>query len=101
MKRHFVSASGMVKIIRTTPLESEVNCGKKNAVSFRFLRAATLLKSGFGAAGCRLAPPPPADSFLSDKASTPSRSTAAPAANAAPGIGPARSEERRVGEECR
>ena len=45
MNRHFVSASGMVKVIRTTPLESEVNCGKKNAVSFRFLRAATLLKS--------------------------------------------------------
>ena len=68
--RHFVSASGMVKVIRTTPLESEVNCGKKNAVSFRFLRAATLLKSGFGAAGCLVAPPAPPASCLSKRASS-------------------------------
>src|SRR5260370_42418002 len=48
MKRHLVSASGMVNVIRTTPLESEVICGKNNAVSFRFLRGETLPKSGLG-----------------------------------------------------
>ena len=32
--------------IFTTPLASESRCGKKKAVSFRFLRAETLLRSG-------------------------------------------------------
>src|SRR5437868_1428441 len=41
----------MVKVMRTTPLESEVNCGKKKAVSFRFFRAETLVRSGLEAGG--------------------------------------------------
>ena len=60
MKRHLVSASGRVKVIRTTPLESEVNCGKKKAVSFRFLRAVTWLRSGFGPVAAPGAAPTPA-----------------------------------------
>src|SRR6266581_805572 len=51
MKRHLVSASGMVKVMRTTPLESEVSCGKKNAVSLRFLRAVTAPRLGLGPGG--------------------------------------------------
>src|ERR1035441_8965719 len=75
----------MVKVIRTTPLESEVNCGKKNAVSFRFLRAATLLKSGFGVAGCLLAPPAPPPPSLSKETAPNARSNVAIPAGAAPG----------------
>ena len=46
MNRHVVSASGMVNSIRTTPSASATRCGKKNAVSFRFVRAATFDRSG-------------------------------------------------------
>src|ERR1035441_2349658 len=88
--RHLVSASGMVKVIRTTPLESEVNCGKKNAVSFRFLRAATLLKSGFGAEGCLAwATAPPPAPILSDTASPAAKLNCLIIIGAAPGAGEA------------
>ena len=38
----------MVNSSRTSPSFDETSLGKKNAVSSRFLRAETLLKSGFG-----------------------------------------------------
>ena len=46
---HRVRASGMVNCIRTTPFESAMSCGKKKAVSARFFRAATALRSATGA----------------------------------------------------
>ena len=45
MNFHSVSASGMVNVIRTTPLLSETSCGKKKADSFKFFRAVTWLRS--------------------------------------------------------
>ena len=43
---HFVRASGIVNSIRTVPDSSAIRCGKKNAVSRKFDRAATSDKSG-------------------------------------------------------
>ena len=46
--RQRVNASGIVKLIRTTPLLSACNCGKKNADSFKFARADICCKFGVG-----------------------------------------------------
>ena len=43
---HWVRASGMVNSSLTLPSASAIRCGKKKAVSLRFLRAETLLRSG-------------------------------------------------------
>ena len=53
--RHSVSASGMVNSIFTSPCLLETRCGKKKAVSFKFLRADTWVRSGLG--GWAAAPP--------------------------------------------
>ena len=88
-----INAAGMVKVMRTTPFESEVNCGKKKAVSFRFLRAATEAKSGaFGFSAPPSGKPPRSSRFCYSPSIAKGRFFAlsmsrSPAAGAASGAG--------------
>ena len=102
---HSVSASGMVNSIFTSPSASAIRCGKKKAVSFRFLRAETLLRSGAGGRR-RLAAPP---ALLSRRWPGPSPARRRPSASSAlPGrradltcIAPPTASARRSHQACR